>query len=67
MNLFPVHDQEFLKKLGPDWYAKSFAAQPIGKFDHIGPVKQTFQSKYAIFSLSIILNIRFGCSKYLSH
>ena len=32
VNLFPVHDQEFLKKLGPEWYAKSFAAQPIGKF-----------------------------------
>jgi len=30
-NLFPIHDQEFLKKLGTDWYKKPMASQPIGE------------------------------------
>lgn len=33
-NLFPLHDQEFLKKLGAEWYKKPFADQPIDKIHH---------------------------------
>lgn len=33
-NLFPIHDQEFLKKMGTEWYKKPFATQPIDKIHH---------------------------------
>ncbi|XP_052816111.1 anoctamin-10-like isoform X1 [Mya arenaria] len=33
-NLFPIHDQEFLKKMGADWYKKPVASQPIEKIQH---------------------------------
>ncbi|XP_060568462.1 anoctamin-10-like isoform X2 [Ruditapes philippinarum] len=33
-NLFPIHDKEFLKKLGAEWYTKPFAQQPIDKVQH---------------------------------
>lgn len=31
-NLFPIHDTEFLKKMGAEWYGKPFAQQPIGEY-----------------------------------
>lgn len=29
--LYPLHDEETLKKLGPQWYMTIFGKQPVGK------------------------------------